>query len=456
MIPTNISESERLAANQRALLETLPNLVLLLNIEGTVEYMNPNALMFFDNRTTQKDLISKNNLNPVLKSLTSGKRESVKTQKVVLKNKTFNCHITPFTGYNGDDLFWFILQPQENDMRFQAPPLESPEKSTMRAPVKMVGSSSAIQNLINMISRVAPTDTTVLINGESGTGKELVANLICEKSKRAGRPFLTINCNAINDQLLESDLFGYEKGAFTGATSRTKGKFEVVDGGTIFLDEIGDISPRMQAVLLRVIQHGEIMRVGGTAPIQVNVRVLAATNHDLVKAVKEGTFRLDLFYRLNIFNITIPPLRERKDDIPELTAHFVKKFSDIFDRVVDFRSKDVLDTLSAYDWPGNIRELENVIQRAILMCEDNTINISNLTFDMPMTENKQHSLSSVIEDFEESGLKGIVDMVEKEVIVDKLQKFQGNVAKTAEKLQMSNATLYEKMKRYSISAKELR
>ncbi len=238
-----------------------------------------------------------------------------------------------------------------------------------------------LQDLRDMVLQVSKSDATILITGESGTGKELVANLIRETSNRSNKPFLKINCNTINDSLLESDLFGYEKGSFTGAYKRKIGKFEVVDGGTIFLDEIGDISPRMQAALLRVLQDGEIIRVGGNTPIKVDVRVIAATNNDLAAAVKKDLFRLDLFYRLNIINIAIPPLRERKEDVIDLVSHFVRRYRTAFKKDINFVPKSIIETLLAHHWPGNVRELENVIQRAVLMSKSNIITEEELIFD---------------------------------------------------------------------------
>ena len=313
-----------------------------------------------------------------------------------------------------------------------------------------------MQKLQKTAARVAKTNATVLITGESGTGKELIANLIQQKSIRKDEPFLAINCNTINDLILESDLFGYEKGAFTGAEATQKGKFEVLDGGTVFLDEIGDITPRMQAALLRVLQNGEIIRVGGTSPLKVNLRVIAATNRDLVNAVKEGTFRLDLFYRLSIIKILIPPLRDRKEDIAELTTYFVKKYSSLFGIDIDFDPESILKQLESHDWPGNVRELENVIQRAILMSEDGTLSPDLLLFDTSLENEEINPLSSIIKKFNGSPLKSIVDQIEKEIIIEKLSKNGGNVANTAETLDICKAALYEKMKRHDISAKALR
>jgi transcriptional regulator with PAS, ATPase and Fis domain len=446
------TEPNRLAGNQRTLLEKMPQMVLLTSADGVIEYTNPNAVPFIKSCEEQlgKDLL-KQHISEIITSLTG--ENGAKPQKTYLINKRpFECHLAPFSGYNGDYMHWLFLNSRRNyddsvPRRLTANDAEEKQ---------IVGSSKIMTDLKNMVARVSKTDTTVLVTGESGSGKELIANLICRKSKRHNKPFLTINCNTINDSLLESDLFGHEKGSFTGAHSLNKGKFEVVDGGTIFLDEIGDISPRMQSVLLRVLEEGEIVRVGGTTPIKTDVRIIAATNCDLVKAVQEGTFRLDLFYRLNIINIKIPPLRERKDDLIEFAVHFVKRYNKQFDRNIKFIPDNIISLLRAYEWPGNVRELENVIQRAVLMTDSEAITKDDLIFDMPLFENQASSLSSLIGSFEGEPLKGIVDQVEKEVIVHKLSENRGNVAHTADTLNISKAALYEKMKRHDISAKALR
>ena len=320
----------------------------------------------------------------------------------------------------------------------------------------MVGSSKAMCELRDMVFQVAKSDATILITGESGTGKELVANLIRETSNRNENPFLKINCNTINDSLLESDLFGYEKGAFTGADSKRKGKFEVVDGGTIFLDEIGDISPRMQAALLRVLQDGELIRVGGNMPIKVDVRIIAATNLDLAKAVQAGVFRLDLYYRLNIINISIPPLRERKEDIVDLVTHFIRRYRLAFKKDINFLPQSIIDRLLNHDWPGNIRELENVIQRAVLMAKGNIITENELLFDIPAEGKQPISFTSQIEHLNGLPLKGMISELEREIIVHSLEKHKGNVAQTAQELQLGKTAFYEKMKRYDISPKDLK
>jgi formate hydrogenlyase transcriptional activator len=238
---------------------------------------------------------------------------------------------------------------------------------------EIVGSSKPLLRTLEHVARVAPTDSTVLITGQSGTGKELVARAIHKRSRRAKRPFVGVNCAAIPPSLIASELFGHEKGAFTGASERRPGRFELANGGTIFLDEIGDIPAETQIALLRVLQEREFERVGGGRPVSVDVRVVAATNRDLKPAVDAGTFRLDLFYRLNVFPVHVPSLRERTDDIPLLAKYFIDRAASSAGKKIRNVEKKTLDLLQAYHWPGNIRELQNVIERAVILCDRDTL-----------------------------------------------------------------------------------
>jgi transcriptional regulator with GAF, ATPase, and Fis domain len=240
---------------------------------------------------------------------------------------------------------------------------------------EIVGSSESLVQTLGQVARVAPTDATVLVTGESGTGKELVARAIHKRSRRAGKPFIRVNCAAIPQSLMASELFGHEKGAFTGATERRLGRFELANGGTIFLDEIGDIPADMQVALLRVLQEREFERLGGGRTVSVDVRVVAATNRDLKAAVGAGTFRLDLFYRLNVFPIRVPSLRERKDDIPLLAKYFVERYARSTGNKIKSVNRKTLELLQSYAWPGNIRELQNVIERAVILCDRETLSI---------------------------------------------------------------------------------
>jgi len=254
----------------------------------------------------------------------------------------------------------------------------------------MVGESDSMNSLYKMVSRVAPTDSTVLIRGESGTGKELAARAIHQNSPRAKEPFVAVNCAALTETLLESELFGHEKGAFTGAIAQKKGKLEVADGGTIFLDEIGELAPLLQAKMLRVLQEREFERVGGTRSIKVDLRLIAATNKDLEEAIRQGEFRQDLYYRLNVVSLEMPPLRERKDDIPLLANFFVEKFSHKCRQRAMKISKEARTRLVNYDWPGNVRELENAIERAVVLSSTDTI----MPEDLPEAVLETESTSS--------------------------------------------------------------
>jgi len=257
---------------------------------------------------------------------------------------------------------------------------------------EIVGSSRALRAVISQISKVAPTDSTVMIFGETGTGKELIATAIYKRSKRAAKAFIRVNCAAIPPSLIASELFGHEKGAFTGAFQRRAGRFEAADGGTIFLDEIGELSLETQATLLRVLQEHEVERVGSNQQISVDVRVLAATNRDLEAAVAAGTFREDLFYRLNVFPMRVPALRERKDDIPMLVQYLVERYAKSTGRKISHITKKTLDLFQAYDWPGNIRELQNVIERAVILCDEDTFSVDETWLHRKPTQVSRRSV----------------------------------------------------------------
>ena len=310
----------------------------------------------------------------------------------------------------------------------------------------IIGKSSAMQQIFSLITQVAPRRSTVLIQGESGTGKELVAKAIHASSGKAAAPFVAINCGNIPSDLLESELFGHVRGAYTGATSAKKGLFEAANGGTLFLDEVATVSMEMQAKLLRVIQEREFRRLGGLENIKVDVRIIAATNTDLQTAVQQGTFRDDLYYRLNVIVIKIPPLRERTDDIPLLSEYFIRKYGDESQRNGFHIEPQAMKILMDYDWPGNVRELENVIERAVVLSTGTSITADlfpkNLT--MPFPDTPVHIAQNG------TSLKERVGNFEKAIIVAALEKTDWNQKKAAQLLSVNATTLSEKLKRFKI------
>jgi transcriptional regulator with GAF, ATPase, and Fis domain len=269
-----------------------------------------------------------------------------------------------------------MADPEQSDERLKHESVALPEEIHKGSLCdEIVGSSGALQKALSLVSKVAPTDATVLVTGETGTGKELIARAIHRQSRRSSRAFISVNCAAIPRDLIASELFGHEKGSFTGAVQRRLGRFELAAGGTIFLDEVGELPAETQIALLRVLQEHEFERVGGTRPIRTNVRVIAATNRNLQVAIQGGTFRSDLFYRLNVFPIEMPPLRERREDIPVLAEYFVDHCARKARKDIQGISKESLDLLRSYSWPGNVRELQNVIERSVIMCETETFSV---------------------------------------------------------------------------------
>src|SRR6202163_3534252 len=286
-----------------------------------------------------------------------------------------------------------MADPRQSEERLKHESVALPEEIDKGSMCdEIVGSSGALQKVLSLVSKVAPTDATVLITGETGTGKELVARAIHRRSKRSSRAFVSVNCAAIPRDLIASELFGHEKGSFTGATQRRLGRFELAEGGTIFLDEVGELHAETQIALLRVLQEHEFERVGGTGSIQTNVRVIAATNRDLEAAIAAGMFRSDLFYRLNVFPIEMPPLRERIDDIPLLVEYFIDRYARKAGKSFQTVNKKTLDLLQAYPWAGNIRELQNVIERSVIVCETESFSVDEswLSREPLRDETKNH------------------------------------------------------------------
>jgi Nif-specific regulatory protein len=315
-------------------------------------------------------------------------------------------------------------------------------------PSNIVGNSKGMQSVYDMIAQVAHTDTTILIRGESGTGKELVAHAIHYNSPRAAKPFIKVNCGALPETVVESELFGHEKGAFTGAIATRKGRFELAHGGTIFLDEIGDLSPMTQIKLLRVLQEKEFERVGGTVTIKSDVRVLAATNRNLESLIEDGRFREDLYYRLNVFPIHIPALRERRTDIPLLADFFIERYNKANEKAIKRISTRAIDMLMSYHWPGNVRELENCLERAVLLSSDSVIH--------------GHQLPPSLQTAESSGtqhmgtLQATLESVERDLLNDALKLARGNRAKAARALGISERIMGLRVSKYGIKPSRYR
>ena len=315
-------------------------------------------------------------------------------------------------------------------------------------PSNIVGNSKAMRDVYELIGQVSRSDTTVLIRGESGTGKELVAHAIHYNSLRASRPFIKVNCGALPETVVESELFGHERGAFTGAVAARKGRFELAHTGTIFLDEIGDLSPATQIKLLRVLQEKEFERVGGTTTIKVDVRIITATNRDLELLISEERFRQDLYYRLNVFPIHIPPLKERRTDIPLLADFFVEKYNKANTKAVRRISTPAIDMLMSYHWPGNVRELENCIERAVLLSSDGVIHGRHLPPTLQTAEESNTSSSGALD--------STLAAMERDLIVDALKAARGNKAKAARALGITERIMGLRVKRFNIDPRRFR
>jgi len=358
---------------------------------------------------------------------------SIPTAIEAMKNGAYDYMLKPFDPNELGVLIDKITryQEQEREMLF----LREDHKERTRFE-SMIGQSKPMQDVFDLICDVAPMDSTVLITGETGTGKGLAAKAIHTNSPRSNGPFVTVNCGAIPEHLMETELFGHQKGAFTDAKETKKGRLELAHGGTIFLDEVGEIGMRMQIDLLRVIEEGVFYRVGGTQPLEVDFRVIAATNRDLEKAIKDRSFREDLFYRLNVVSFKMPSLKQRKEDIPLLAQHFLQRFIQETNKSVDKISREAMDELMLYDWPGNVRELENAIERAVVVGKDRQILPENLPIlcHEPLHGPGNNSLKEV----------------EKTHIRQILTDHDWNIARSAKTLGIDRSTLYSKIKRYEI------
>ncbi len=309
----------------------------------------------------------------------------------------------------------------------------------------IIGESGHMQEVLSLVRRVAPSEATVLIRGESGTGKELIAQAIHYASPRASRPLVRLNCAALPETLLESELFGHEKGAFTGADAMRKGRFEMANGGSLFLDEIGDLRLHLQAKLLRVLQEKEFERVGSSRPISVDVRILAATHRDLEKLIQEGQFREDLYYRLNVVTVVLPPLRERRQDIPPLLDHLVKKFAEKNGKTIKGFTQEARDALLRYDYPGNVRELENIVERATVITRDEVIGRS----DLPLTVQASDKV-----DNRGTNMTAVVEGLERKMIKEALAQSDGVQTRAADKLGITERALRYKLKKYGFQGED--
>jgi len=378
----------------RRIVDAIPQMIVVLNPEGRAIYVNRGMLDYtgLSVEEVQADTFRARVFHPDDIQRLRDERQKALSGTVPFENEQralgedgkyrwFLIRYNPLLDENRKVIRWYATgtdiedrKQAENRMRNENVALrEDIVRSSMFE--EIVGSSEALRQVLAQVSKVAPTDSTVLILGETGTGKELIARAIHNRSKRSARAFIRVNCAAISPSLIASELFGHERGSFTGALQRHLGRFESADGGTIFLDEVGDLPPEMQVALLRVLQEREFERVGGSQTLSVDVRVLAATNRDLSAAVAEDTFRQDLFYRLNVFPIRIPALRERVDDIPLLVGYLIDRYAQKAGKKIRNINKKTLDLFQAYDWPGNIRELQNVIERAVILCDGETFSV---------------------------------------------------------------------------------
>jgi DNA-binding NtrC family response regulator len=355
---------------------------------------------------------------------------SVETAVAALKNGAYDYVTKPL---DPDEIAHLVKNALAHKHAAQENVLLRETVAEVARPGDIVGQSGAMRKVFDAIETVGPTDATVLVTGESGTGKELVARAIHHASPRRFHPLVVIHCGALTETLLESELFGHEKGAFTGAQYRKKGKFEIAEGGTVFLDEIGDISLKTQTDLLRVLQEREITRVGGNQIIKVDFRCIAATNKDLEKLIEEGKFRPDLFYRLNVFRIELPPLRERREDIPVLVEHFIRKFSLAMNKRITRVSPAAMNQLQQQPWLGNVRELENAVERAMVVGQEPELNEPDFIFK---PQNVSNGSGKKLEDMERAHILRVVE------------ECGGNQSHAAEILDIDRVTLYHKLKKY--------
>jgi len=364
---------------------------------------------------------------------------SIATAVDAIKRGAYHYVTKPFTA---DEIIHLVTQALERRHLVHRKERLEEELSQARGVHQLVGQSEPVQRIRAVIQTAAGSEATVLIQGESGTGKEIIANAIHAQSKRSRGPLVKMNCAAVPETLLESELFGHEKGSFTGADRRRIGRFEQADGGTLFLDEVCEMHPRLQAKFLRALQEREIERLGSSTPIPVDVRIIAATNRELQKALEEGVLREDLYYRLNVILLQVPPLRERMDDVPILAMHFLRKYAAREGSAMTAISDEALNVLLSYSWPGNVRELENAIERAVVLGQGDRLRAQDLPAQVHRRADDQHPLVPAHLTLEE---------MEKLAIVQALRLTGGNKSEAAERLGIHRTSLYDKMRRYAIT-----
>jgi DNA-binding NtrC family response regulator len=362
-------------------------------------------------------------------------KATVETAVEAMKNGAYDYLTKP---YKLDELAIVIDRAYEYSRLSVKSKLLEQELVRKESPFEFIGKSRQLREILALIQKVAPTDSPVFIQGESGTGKELVANTVWHFSTRKDAPFIALNCASLSENLIESEIFGHEKGAFTSAYQMKHGLVEVADKGTLFLDEIGEMPIGLQAKLLRFLDSGEFRRVGGNKTLSVDVRMIAATNKDLTGMIKTGKFREDLYYRLNVINLTIPALRDRKEDIAELSRHFLKKYAKKLSKTITDFTPEALDVLAGYHWPGNVRELENVVERGVILCESDHIGANDLSIPSSVT-------------IAELGANPSLEEMEKAYILRVLKEAGNNQSRASQLLGIDRKTLYLKLKKYEIS-----
>lgn len=362
-------------------------------------------------------------------------RATVETAVEAMKHGAYDYLTKP---YKLDELTIIINRAYEYGMLTIKSRLLQQELVRKETPAEFISTSRPMKDILSLVKKIAPTDSPVFIQGESGTGKELVANTIWHHSRRSNFPLIALNCASLSENLIESEIFGHEKGAFTNAYQTKHGIVEVADKGTLFLDEIGEMPLGPQAKLLRFLDSGEFRRVGSNKTLKVDVRLIAATNKQLLELVKKGGFREDLYYRLNVINITVPPLRERPEDIPGLSAHFVRKYGRKMSKQIEGFTSGAMEKLINYPWPGNVRELENVVERAVILCDAEQIGAQDLSI-------------TAMPKMKESGANPSLEEMEKDYILRVLKEANGNQSKASQILGIDRKTLYLKLKKYGIN-----